>query len=341
MHHAPGALEVDSLTKRYGTQVALDGMSFSVSPGEVFGFVGSNGAGKTTTMRIAVGVLDTDRGEVRWRGKPVDAESHAVIGYMPEERGLYPKMTVARHLVYLARLHGLSRADAVTAMQTWTERLGVDKYRDRTVDSLSLGNQQRVQLAAALVHDPQVLLLDEPFSGLDPLAVDTMSAVLREKAAEGVPVLFSSHQLDLVERLCDRIGIVGSGTTVACGSVEELRARGSAGVYVEIDGAPDDWASGIAGVEAHRPEGSGTVVHLNTEADETELVRRALSVGRLRTFQRRQPTLTELFRSYVAAEPHDAGEHENGNGNGNGNEPEHPGKARKRARRGKREKVTA
>ncbi|MFR0358376.1 ABC transporter ATP-binding protein [Streptomyces sediminimaris] len=303
MHETSG-LAVRALTKRYGDHRALDGMSFEVRPGEVFGFVGSNGAGKTTTMRIAVGVLDSDGGTVHFGGRPVDAASRARFGYMPEERGLYPKMTVARQLVYLARLHGLSRADAVDAMRTWTERLDVARYRDRQVDSLSLGNQQRVQLAAALVHDPRALLLDEPFSGLDPLAVDTMSAVLRERAERGAPVLFSSHQLDLVERLCDRVGIVRAGSMVACGSAEELRARGGEDLYIEIDGAPRDWARGLRGVASVRDQGRGTLLRLADDCDEGELVRHVASLGRLRTFRRRQATLTELFRSYMTdAEP--------------------------------------
>ncbi len=169
----------------------------------MFGFVGPNGAGKTTTMRIVLGVLEPDRGEVRWRGKPVDTGMRRRFGYMPEERGLYPKMRVRDQLVHFARLHGMSAAEAVAATDGWLERLGVaERARDR-VEELSLGNQQRVQLAAALVHGPELLVLDEPFSGLDPVGVDVLSAVLRDLAGTGVPVIFSSHQLELVERLCE------------------------------------------------------------------------------------------------------------------------------------------
>jgi ABC-2 type transport system ATP-binding protein len=192
-------LDIDSISKRYGDHLALDSMSFTVSPGEMFGFVGSNGAGKTTTMRIVVGVLSPDSGAVRWGETPVIRQDTTRFGYMPEERGLYPKMTVAKHLIYLGRLHGMSASAAQSSMVRWTDRLHISDHRTKTIDSLSLGNQQHVQLAAALIHDPDVLILDEPFSGLDPVAVDAMSGVLREKAAQGVPVLFSSHQLDLVE----------------------------------------------------------------------------------------------------------------------------------------------
>ena len=156
-------LEIDNLSKSYGPLRALDSMSFSVASGEIFGFVGSNGAGKSTTMRIALGVLAADAGEVRWDGAPLDVAARRTVGYMPEERGLYPKMKVADQLVYLARLHGMDASDARAAMEHWTEKLGVAARRDSDVQTLSLGNQQRVQLAAALVHDPEILVLDEPF----------------------------------------------------------------------------------------------------------------------------------------------------------------------------------
>ncbi len=220
-------LELDGLCKRYGEVLALDDLTFDIRAGEIFGFVGSNGAGKTTAMRIALGVLLADRGQVRWQGRPVTFETRRQFGYMPEERGLYPKMKVGEQLTYLARLHGLAAGQARERTRSWTERLGVVDRLDDEVEKLSLGNQQRVQLAAALVHDPAVLVLDEPFSGLDPVAVEVMSQVLRERAAAGVPVLFSSHQLDLVERICDRVGIVRAGRLVACGTVGELQAGGA------------------------------------------------------------------------------------------------------------------
>ena len=219
------SLEIDTLSKSYGTLRALDELSFSVRSGEIFGFVGSNGAGKSTTMRIALGVLSADEGEVRWDGRPLDFAARRRVGYMPEERGLYPKMKVGEQLVYLARLHGLTTGAARASMERWTEILGVAARRGDDVQKLSLGNQQRVQLAAALVHDPEILILDEPFSGLDPVAVDVMSGVLRERAHAGAPVIFSSHQLDLVQRLCDRVGIIKAGRMVTVGSVEEAAKR--------------------------------------------------------------------------------------------------------------------
>ena len=215
-------LELIELSRRYGDLVALDGLSFSVERGQMFGFVGPNGAGKTTAMRIVLGVLEADAGQVLWGKRPVDATARARFGYMPEERGLYPKMRVRPQLSYLAQLHGLGAATARAAADRWIERLGLAERANDRVEELSLGNQQRVQLAAALVHDPELLVLDEPFSGLDPVGVDALSDVLRERAEAGVPVVFSSHQLELVERLCHAVAIVSRGRVVACGPVDEL-----------------------------------------------------------------------------------------------------------------------
>ncbi|WP_370420627.1 ABC transporter ATP-binding protein [Streptomyces sp. QH1-20] len=294
------ALAIDSISKRYGDHLALNEMSFTVPAGEIFGFVGSNGAGKSTTMRIAVGVLSADSGTVSWGGEPVTPAIASVFGYMPEERGLYPKMTVAKQLVYLARLHGHSRDAAVSVMERWTERLNIAQHRDRLVDELSLGNQQRVQLAAALVHDPCLLILDEPFSGLDPLAVDDMSEVLKETAAAGVPVLFSSHQLDLVERLCHRVGVVRAGTLVASGTVEELRSDERNSLYVEVEGAPPGWLAEVDGVRTAHPLDEGLLVELADGVHEHLLLEAAMAAGRVRAFRRQQPTLTQMFRSLVA-----------------------------------------
>ncbi|XVS65045.1 ABC transporter ATP-binding protein [Actinosynnema sp. CA-299493] len=299
---AQGVLEVDRVSKRYGEVVALDGMTFDVRAGELYGFVGSNGAGKTTAMRIALGVLAADSGEVRWNGAPITFETRRRIGYMPEERGLYPKMKVLDQLVYLAELHGLSTNAAHRSADGWIARLGLRDRRDDEVQKLSLGNQQRVQLAAALVHEPDVLVLDEPFSGLDPVAVDVMSNVLREKAASGVPVVFSSHQLDLVERLCDRVGIVRSGTLVASGSVAELRAGGESKLVVDAPLAPPGWADHLPGVRSAHTSTGRTVLEVTSDVDDQAVLRAALATGPVHEFARQRPSLTELFRSVVTEE---------------------------------------
>jgi ABC-2 type transport system ATP-binding protein len=293
-------LEVDGLVKRYGSVLALDGVSFAVEPGQVFGFVGRNGAGKTTTMRIVLGVLAADAGTVRWQGRPVDADVRRRVGYMPEERGLYPKMRVRDQLTYLAELHGAGRSAARAASDHWVERLGLtERARDR-VETLSLGNQQRVQLAAALVHAPDVLVLDEPFSGLDPVGVDVLAEALSERVREGVPVVFSSHQLELVERLCDSVGIIAAGRMQAVGRVAELRAAGRARrVRLRADALVDGWAGRLPGVRAVGESDGAVLLELADGADDQAVLHAALAHGRVQEFTPVRPTLTELFREVV------------------------------------------
>ena len=261
-------LEIDGISKRYGQTVAVQDLTFEIRAGELFGFVGRNGAGKTTTMRIAMGVLAPDAGTVRWLGVPLTLEARRRIGYMPEERGLYPKMRVAEQLVYLGELHGMTGADAREAALGWLDRFGLADRRHAELQALSLGNQQRVQLAAALVFSPGVLVLDEPFAGLDPVAVDVMADVLRERADAGVPVIFSSHELELVERLCDRIGIIERGRMVACGTVTELRAGGRERRWIDSPAASTGWEIGVPGVHLLKADGSRRLFELEPGVDD-------------------------------------------------------------------------
>jgi ABC-2 type transport system ATP-binding protein len=254
-------------------------------------------------MRIVLGVLEPDAGTVRFRGNPVDAATRARFGYMPEERGLYPKMRVADQLVHLARLHGLPRGAARRAADRWLERLGLGDLAARRTETLSLGNQQRAQLGAALVHDPELLVLDEPFSGLDPVGVDVLSDVLRERARAGVPVVFSSHQLELVERLCDAVAIVRDGRVVASGTVAELRGQRARRRWrVELAGAPhaDGWLAQVPGAAVVRRADGAVVVELGPDADDQALLDAARRAGRVTRFAPEEPSLTELFREAVA-----------------------------------------
>jgi ABC-2 type transport system ATP-binding protein len=294
-------LELIALSRRFGDVVALDDVSFSVSPGQMLGFVGPNGAGKTTAMRIALGVLATDAGEVRWRGERVDAAVRRRFGYMPEERGLYPKMRVLDQLVYLARLHGLELADARSQAERMLAVLGIaDRLNDRA-EQLSLGNQQRVQLAAALIHRPEALVLDEPFSSLDPVGVDVLSGVLREQVEAGVPVVFSSHQLDLVERLCDSVVLIHLGRVVAAGGIEDLRSRNLRRlVRVELaDAPPEGWLAGVAGVQMVESLPTGAVLELPDGLAPGRVLDAARAAGEVVAFSLVRPTLTQLFREAV------------------------------------------
>ena len=292
-------LEIVGISKRYSDLVALENLTFEVHAGELFGFVGRNGAGKTTTMRITLGVLAPDAGVVRWLGVPLTFEARRHIGYMPEERGLYPKMHVAEQLAYLGELHGMTGGEARESALGWLDRFGLADRRDAELQALSLGNQQRVQLAAALVFGPDVLVLDEPFAGLDPVAVDVMAGVLRERADAGVPVIFSSHELELVERLCDRVGIIDHGKLLACGTVQELRAGGQERRWVDVPGALPSWDPGVPGVRLVQTDGTRRLVELDPGVDDQALLQASLATGPVREFERVEPTLGEIFRTVI------------------------------------------
>ncbi|WP_278264585.1 ATP-binding cassette domain-containing protein [Nocardia sp. AG03] len=291
-------LEVERLVRRFGEHVAVDGVSFGVPPGALTGFVGGNGAGKTTTMRMIMGVLAVQGGEIRWDGKPVTALDRRGFGYMPEERGLYPKQPVLDQLVYLARLRGLDAAEAKRRAGELLARFGLaERGRDK-LESLSLGNQQRVQIAAAVIAQPTALILDEPFSGLDPAAVDSMVELLREYADQGVPVLFSSHQLDLVERLCDQLVILAGGRVVGQGSVESLRAGGAARYRLVVDGDPA-WLREFAGVRVISLDGPVAQLELTGTSTDAVLTE-ALARGSVREFAEARPTVAEIYREVTA-----------------------------------------
>jgi ABC-2 type transport system ATP-binding protein len=286
-------LEIKDLHKRFGDTVALDGVSLTAAPGEVVGFVGANGAGKTTTMRIAMGVLAADSGRIVYDGAPLDVAARRRFGYMPSERGLYPKMKTAEQIAYFGELHGMSRADAKRSAAALLEQLNLTERAGDFVQDLSLGNQQRVQLAVSLVHDPEALILDEPFSGLDPIAVDVMGTALKDRAADGAPVIFSSHQLDLIERLCDSVVIIGNGKIIAAGSVEELKAKEVKQLRVSVQTA-QDLTGAFPGTVTR--EGDDYLVE---DANDQEVLRIAAAAGRVTHFAYDQPTIAEIFREAV------------------------------------------
>ena len=291
-------LSLHNLSRSFGSRLVVDDISFDVGRGRLTGFVGGNGAGKTTTMRMILGVLRPDSGTVTLDGEPVDQDALRGFGYMPEERGLYPKMEIGEQLAYLARLHGIDKSTAVHRADDLLERLGLIERRKDKLEALSLGNQQRVQVAAALVHDPDVLIMDEPFSGLDPLAVDEVVTVIAEHAARGVPVLFSSHQLDVVERLCDDLVIIANGQVRAAGERDALRDQ-YAGNRWSLETSGDvGWVRGMAGVTVD--ELAGTTVLFDAEPGAADAVlRAAVEHGTVTSFQRVRTTLGRIFRDIV------------------------------------------
>jgi ABC-2 type transport system ATP-binding protein len=296
-----GLLELKGLRRRYGEVTALDDLSFDVPSGQVVGFLGPNGAGKTTTMRAIFGLTDLDAGSVSWNGTPVDQAARRRFGYMPEERGLYPGMRVGEQIEYLGRLHGLSTADAARATETWLERLEIADRRASKVEVLSHGNQQRVQLAAALVHQPELLVLDEPLSGLDPAGIDTIGQVLVDQARAGGCVVFSSHQLDQVEDLCDRVTIIDHGRLVVSGSVDELESSGPRRLVVRIEGERSgDWARSLPGVTVSEVSGGAARLVLGGSVDSDAVLRSAIRAGRVTQFSFERRRLSEVFREALA-----------------------------------------
>jgi ABC-2 type transport system ATP-binding protein len=291
---------------------ALDQVSFTVKPGRLTGFVGSNGAGKTTAMRIIMGVLSADSGTISYQGRPVTRRVDSTFGYMPEERGLYPKMGIQEQLVFFAELHGLSKAQATAGAARLLERLGLSQRAKDPVEKLSLGNQQRAQIAAALVHNPTVLILDEPFSGLDPLAVDTVMEVLKDFAASGAPILFSSHQLDVVERITDDLVIIAGGQIKATGATAALQAQHAGSRYRLrlAPGADASWATAWRGLTevSVTPGGAGsggaasdTVVTFGATPDAAaDVLRQALTFGPVEGFERDIPSLAQVFKEVIA-----------------------------------------
>ena len=298
----PFVLEMCGLRRSYGSVVALDGLDLAVPPGKVVGFLGPNGAGKTTAMRAVFGVVSLDSGEVLWKGQRVSQTVRARFGYMPEERGLYPGMAVGSHLTYLARLHGMSGAEASRSVGRWAERLGISDRLGVKIESLSLGNQQRIQLAAALVHDPELLVLDEPFAGLDPVGVETMAGVLAERALLGAAVVFSSHQLDLVEDVCDSVAIVHRGRVVASGEVEQLARAGKVRLEVKVAGDQSGtWVRSLGGgVQVLSVSAGRVLLELDEGTDPQQVLATAQSQGAVEHFAHGRRSLSEIFREAIS-----------------------------------------
>jgi ABC-2 type transport system ATP-binding protein len=296
----PAQLEIEGLSRRFGTIHALDDLTFSVPAGKVVGFLGPNGAGKTTTMRAVFGLVDLDAGSVRWNGQPVDQPARRRFGYMPEERGLYPGMLVGEQVEYLGRLHGMTASDAMTAAAMWLERLGIADRAKSKLEALSHGNQQRVQLAGALLHGPEMLVLDEPLAGLDPTGIDAIGAVLKDQARAGTCVLFSSHQLDQVEDLCEEVVIIDHGHLVTAGTVDDLATSGSHRLVVRVEEDRDgDWTQGVPGAAVSEIAGGEVRLVLSDGTDPQVVLRAAMQAGTVTEFVLERRRLSEVFREAV------------------------------------------
>lgn len=301
-------LHLCNISKSYGSRRVLNEVSLKVAPGELYGYVGGNGAGKTTSMRIMLGIAEADSGTVTLNGDPIDDRVRSNIGYMPEERGLYPKMTLIDQLTYFGVIHGVTARSARDAAAYWLHRLGLSERSGSLLEALSLGNQQRVQLAAALIHEPTALVLDEPFSGLDPSAVDVIVDILREEADRGIPVVFSSHQLELVEKLCDRIGILREGRIIAEGTYEELGSAVDRQYIIETPVARAIWLPQLRQALGEQAEhlsisakqGTRTRLKVPDHFDEQIIVDVIRENGDLTAFYRWMPSLTEIYATAMS-----------------------------------------
>jgi len=294
-------LEIRDVAHSFGERVALDGVSFDVAPGVITGLLGPNGAGKTTLLRIMLGVLSPDRGEVYYDGAPVGEQDRRRWGYMPQERGLYPGMPAGDQVAHFGRLHGLSRRDAVSRARALLTELGLEDRWSQRTDKLSGGMQQRLQLATSLVHDPSVIVLDEPFAGLDPVAVASLSETLRLRARNGRTVLFSSHQLDLVQDLCEDIAMVDRGRTVLLGRVATLRSSsGRRQLRVHVEAPNHDWLLAFPDVTVVSEEADDLRLAVPPGIEPLELLDSARAAGRVVDFGLDLPTLSQLFLDAAA-----------------------------------------
>ena len=296
------SLAIDRVTKRFGSVLALDELSFEVPRGEVFGFLGANGAGKTTTMRIALGVLRADSGRISWNGTATDDLPRATWGYLPEERGLYPRMTVLDQLVYFAGLYGVPADRAAREARAWLARFRVPEFAERKAEELSKGNQQKVQFLAAILHDPQVLLMDEPFTGLDPVNLVLLREAFMELRDRGRTLIFSTHQMETAEAMCGSVAIVDHGRLVAGGRVRDLkRASGRRTLRLAVDGdMTSGWLARLPGVEGLLPDAGGFELELLPGADPAGILAAVLSTGGAVTrFEVVEPSLEALFMEHV------------------------------------------
>jgi len=295
-------LQIGGLRKRFGEVQALDGVSFEVRQGEVFGFLGANGAGKTTTMRIVLGFLRPDEGSVIWNGRPADRWPRRTCGYMPEERGLYLRMPVVDQLVYYASLYGVPRATARRDAHDWLARFRIEEFAHRKAETLSKGNQQKVQYIATILHDPDVILMDEPFSGLDPVNVALLKAAFLELRERGKTVIFSTHQLDQAEELCDSVAIIDQGRIVTAGPTREVK-RSTGHQVVRVATANDGdirWLQSLPHVTVTRPGLDYTEVRVDTGSDPQAVLHAAMSHGGdVLRFEVADPSLEEVFVTRV------------------------------------------
>lgn len=295
------SLSIREVTKRFGSFTAVDSLSLSVDRGQMFGMLGANGAGKTTTFRMILGLLQPSEGAIRWSGQKLDYESSHIVGYLPEERGLYPKLTVAKQLVFLGRLRGMKRHDILREMDMWLERFRIPEYANKKIEELSKGNQQKIQFIAAVIHRPELIILDEPFSGLDPVNVELLKQAVTNLQEEGTTILFSSHRMEHVEELCEHLCIMHRGRPVVTGALRDIK-RQYQKKNVVIDADYDvTFLQHTPGVLNLKQSASGTRIQVADETVAEQLFHEVVRKGYARKFVVEEPTLNDIFIEKVGA----------------------------------------
>jgi ABC-2 type transport system ATP-binding protein len=295
------ALHINNITKRFGNFTAVNNLQFTIAEKEMFGFLGANGAGKTTTFRMILGLLDPTEGEITWNGKAIDYSTSPIIGYLPEERGLYPKLKVRDQVVYLARLRGMEKAAAVKELKVWLERFKVPEYIDKRVEELSKGNQQKIQFIASVIHKPKLLILDEPFSGLDPVNVELLKEAVIDLREKGATIVFSSHRMEHVEELCEHLCIMHKGSPVVAGKLKEIkRSFGKKNVVIHAD-FDLTFLDAFPGVTKLKTTTEGKILQVSGEDIAENILRELVPKGFVRKFELEEPFLNDIFIETVGA----------------------------------------
>jgi ABC-2 type transport system ATP-binding protein len=289
------ALKLEHVTKRFGQFTAVEDLSIMIPEKEMFGFLGANGAGKTTTFRMILGLLDSSDGRITWDEKPIDYSTSHLVGYLPEERGLYPKLKVRDQIVYLARLRGMPKSEALTELKSWLERFKVPEYENKKVEELSKGNQQKIQFIAAVIHKPKLLILDEPFSGLDPVNVEMLKEAVLSLKENGTTIVFSSHQMHHVEEMCEHLCIMHKGRPVVHGSLKEIkRAFGKKNLVIHAD-FPLDFLGNYPGVSKTKSTMEGIHLQIEGESVAEKILKEIVNKGFVRKFALEEPSLNDIF----------------------------------------------
>ncbi|MEH7494673.1 ABC transporter ATP-binding protein [Neobacillus niacini] len=288
-------LKLEHVTKRFGDFTAVKDLSITIPEKEMFGFLGANGAGKTTTFRMILGLLDSSDGKITWNGQPINYSTSHLVGYLPEERGLYPKLKVSDQIVYLARLRGMPKSEALSELKIWLDRFKVPEYENKKVEELSKGNQQKIQFIAAVIHKPELLILDEPFSGLDPVNVEMLKEAVLSLKEKGTTIVFSSHQMHHVEEMCEHLCIMHKGTPIVHGALKEIkRAFGKKNLVIHAD-FPLDSLKAYPGVVKTKSTTEGIHLQIDGEYVAEKILKDIVNKGFIRKFELEEPSLNDIF----------------------------------------------